>query len=1084
MPTPTIVTVDTFRIGPFGQYRPQGVLSPQGAWAGTTGSTMKTCGIIGGYKANGNRSLPDQKNSASTSTPNGNIFGLGDDLLMAQTIGGTVNLTMLVDASQSNLFLRLYIWVLEAGTASGVRGVLLDHTMAGAIPTTPQAISTGSVALSSLAVQDGDRLVVEIGHDRVGSPTTGISSYWVSGGMDVDGTEYPDLQVGDTDNLRAPTLVFSNALQIYRPSPEAGDVLGGNGPLYLYNGTTGEFARIIRSPSHGIFSGGAIQADGKLLFCADTGFEYASTYVWRFNADLSFDTFLPIGTGINPHSLALDVNGNIHVGFVGDDGTGCGEDGNTGDPSVPSYAIQRITPADVIDATYNVAPDEGGTQAIDISDAGDLIYTSIGRQIKQYSFSLGQLPDFAELPPASTGEIARGMRILPNGDVLVADGTDIKRVAPGGAIVQTYTLPDSANPPPIYLCTDPDFPTYTEYYDEYVNVYGEYGDWGVVSLDPTGTAFWVANRADYNSSAPDHLMPSIAKFDLVTGELLILITAFSVTNTGGSFCSGGLLVYGEFRQVGVGSGSGSPGLEPVIGPLIWVEWQRLIHGVTSQVPGLPPPPPFPPPAPGEGGSPFNPPPPLSGSPADIDGDYGPISEEAPGSYVEIQPGQDAAAIVNANGAGTTYYFRAGYHRHQNITPKNNDKFYGEYGAVLSGARVLQNWNFDGTNYFVTGQTQQGFINGGASCIPGYPRCAVPEDVFYDETPLRSVPSLASMGSGRFFFDYDADRIYIRDNPSGHVIQTSVSSQAFGGSASGVLLRNLVIEKFATTPQFSPINGGNAWTIERCDIRHNHGVGLIMKTNRVVRRCRIHRNGQLGIGSGPGDGSIIVENEIAYNNYAGVDAGWEGGGSKFSETNGLTVRSNWVHHNTGPGLWTDINNVNILYEYNLVEDNTGIGIFHEISFDATIRYNVVRRNGFGFDVWLWGAGIMIAASGSVSGLLEVHNNEVDDNADGIALVQQNRGSGEPHGTGLGIQPWIVKNVYVHHNTIRIGGTGRQHGAVQDVGSHAIFDSRNNNFDFNTYYLAGADSAPFEWKDGLRTEAGWKAFGQELNGNFNY
>ena len=74
--------------------------------------------------------------------------------------------------------------------------------------------------------------------------------------------------------------------------------------------------------------------------------------------------------------------------------------------------------------------------------------------------------------------------------------------------------------------------------------------------------------------------------------------------------------------------------------------------------------------------------------------------------------------------------------------------------------------------------------------------------------------------------------------------------------------------------------------------------------------------------------------------------WEAGGTKFARTRDLVVRRNFVHHNRGPGLWTDIDNVRTLYEANRVEDNGEAGILHEISYAAVIRNNVVRTKTFG------------------------------------------------------------------------------------------------------------------------------------------
>jgi parallel beta-helix repeat protein len=58
-----------------------------------------------------------------------------------------------------------------------------------------------------------------------------------------------------------------------------------------------------------------------------------------------------------------------------------------------------------------------------------------------------------------------------------------------------------------------------------------------------------------------------------------------------------------------------------------------------------------------------------------------------------------------------------------------------------------------------------------------------------------------------------------------------------------------------------------------------------------------------------------------------------------------------------------------YEGNLVEDNEGPGIFHEISYDAEIRINEVSGNGDD-DTWVWGSQILAAASSTVRRLHSV------------------------------------------------------------------------------------------------------------------
>jgi parallel beta-helix repeat protein len=437
-------------------------------------------------------------------------------------------------------------------------------------------------------------------------------------------------------------------------------------------------------------------------------------------------------------------------------------------------------------------------------------------------------------------------------------------------------------------------------------------------------------------------------------------------------------------------------------------------------------------------------------------------------YTEIFPGQDIQARLNASPEGTVFLLKTGVHRlAAPITPRRGNVVAGENLTILSGARLLTNFVQVSSYWAAGGQSQQGTVHG--TCAPGYPRCAYPEDLYVDDVMLRHVSSLAEVGSGTWFFDYAADTIYLADDPRGRRVETSVTSHAFGGSAANVTIQGLVIEKFANRAQVGAIHGdtSSGWTVRDNDVRLNHGTGIRVGSTMSVLRNKVHRNGQLGIG-GVGDNILVDANEIAYNNTARYETGWEAGGTKFANTYGLIASNNFVHHNTGPGLWTDFDNRNTLYEGNRIEDNFQMGILHEISYSAVIRHNTIRRNGFGFSAWVWGSGIVIAGSPNV----EIYGNIVEDNAGGIAAAQQRRGTGA-------YGPWEISNLWVHDNTVRVaqGYTG----LVQDIGDTSYFTSRNNRFDRNTYYL-GSAAAPFEWMNGPRTDAQWKTYGNDTSGQF--
>jgi hypothetical protein len=431
-----------------------------------------------------------------------------------------------------------------------------------------------------------------------------------------------------------------------------------------------------------------------------------------------------------------------------------------------------------------------------------------------------------------------------------------------------------------------------------------------------------------------------------------------------------------------------------------------------------------------------------------------------GLRVPIYTTDTAQTVIDAHAAGTTYLIKAGYHRMQSINPKDGDTYLGESGAILSGSKVLSSGLFVTASGFwkITGQTQSPLSRFG-TCASGYSGCDFPEELFVDGNRQIHVETLGELASGKWYFNYGTDEIYVGDNPSGHTIETSVTATAFNPTADFVTIDNLIIQEYASAVQYGAVyaEGTRGWTIKNSTIALNHGGAIRLGDNLRLIDSRIAYNGEIGV-VGIGDGVLLDNVEIDHNNGAHFDYGWEGGGTKFVQTDGLVVRNSYVHDNEGPGLWTDIDNVNAVIEDNQVADNFGVGgstastagIFHEISWAAIIRRNTVTGNGFPYDTYGWGAGILVASSRDV----EVYGNTVSGNGDGIVGIQQNRGSGT-----FGAHE--IENLWVHDNIVTMdqGWSGLLHSEGGDV---TYYDgTRNNAFDNNTYDLTGDDH--FAWND---------------------
>jgi hypothetical protein len=221
------------------------------------------------------------------------------------------------------------------------------------------------------------------------------------------------------------------------------------------------------------------------------------------------------------------------------------------------------------------------------------------------------------------------------------------------------------------------------------------------------------------------------------------------------------------------------------------------------------------------------------------------------------------------------------------------------------------------------------------------------------------------------------------------------------------------------------------------VRWNHGAGINTGPGGIIENCKIYENGQFGIDgtgiderSGGGYSNVVVvrNTEVFRNRTLGIKWGFGAGGSKFAVNYaGSVVENCWFHDNDGPGIWFDIDNRNTTIRSNLVENNIR-QIFYEVSYGpAQIYWNIVR-----------GGEIGILNSNSAN--VEIFENAIYDNAEGIEISHDDRGTG-------------VVNGWVHHNDI----AARSGGWLMLAGSQdGIEDARSRvSIDFNTYRAQASD-----------------------------
>jgi parallel beta-helix repeat protein len=300
----------------------------------------------------------------------------------------------------------------------------------------------------------------------------------------------------------------------------------------------------------------------------------------------------------------------------------------------------------------------------------------------------------------------------------------------------------------------------------------------------------------------------------------------------------------------------------------------------------------------------------------------------------------------------------------------------------------------------------------------------------DESPAGSVfwlaPGVHVLGGGEFAQVVPKVGDVFVGGPGAVLDGRGVNRYAFGQGASDVRISYVTVRNFVAPRDEGVVNHDSAsgWVVEHSTIENNGGAGVMGGPGMVLRWNCFRGNGQYGFQfyrGGDGIGGIVVDhNEVTGNNVDDWERRVPGcgctGGAKFWAVDGATITSNWIHDNHGPGLWADTNDRNFVIEGNLIEGNDGVGLFYEISYNAVIRGNTFRGNGFvdvpdGFP----SGAIYISESGGdvrVDGppVIDIVQNWFVDNHDGVVLWENaDRFCNSPNNTSSGYCTLVVASV---------------------------------------------------------------------------
>ncbi len=429
------------------------------------------------------------------------------------------------------------------------------------------------------------------------------------------------------------------------------------------------------------------------------------------------------------------------------------------------------------------------------------------------------------------------------------------------------------------------------------------------------------------------------------------------------------------------------------------------------------------------------------------------------TYEPSACGGSLQSMVDAASPGDTIEARSGCVYREEVSIDKPITLKGQQGAEIRGSDIWTVWEEE-DGLWRSEEALPGFFAHG-TCQASTSLGLMPEQVFLDGEPLEQVPRDQRPESGQFSVNGER-RVVLADDPSNRTAEVTTRRHWVRGASEGVSVEGFAMRHAANDSQGDGAvsNGGHPnWVVKNNDLSNAHGavVSLSDAEGLELAGNEISSGGQLGVHASGAGGLVVRNNKIHHNNTEGFAYGWEAGGAKTSGVEGLVFDANEVYDNKGKGVWCDVYCQNTVFSNNRISHNGEAGIHYEISSGAKIHGNVIWENGWDYQTFGWGGGIVSSSSKN----LEIYDNTLAWNADGIAVISADR-----DGTDYD----AVTDVAVHNNTVlgaQKPGVWHQFALLwgQDFAGGVMFDplSKNRGYDNRYWFTASepGEGSRFQW-----------------------
>lgn len=328
---------------------------------------------------------------------------------------------------------------------------------------------------------------------------------------------------------------------------------------------------------------------------------------------------------------------------------------------------------------------------------------------------------------------------------------------------------------------------------------------------------------------------------------------------------------------------------------------------------------------------------------------------------QASPKRTVQAAVSAAPTRATVVLRAGvYHESVSIAagrgitvqsyPHEAVWFDGSstvQGFTGSGGRWSAAWGvvLDHSPTFSRG-APDGKTPGWQFVNPAHPMAAYPDQVWLEGQELRQVQSSSQLTPGTFFVDTSGHRLWVGSDPNGKSVVSSDLVRAFSLSADDTTLRGVGIRRYAdSVPDQGVVNVHASRVTLEHDVIQDSATGAIglFGSGNVLRNLTVVGSGQLGVQGDMTDGIVIANSIIGKSNDEQFNQAPSAGGIKLTKTRGITLSNNEISDGYGNGFWSDEASYDVNVVNNSVSNNTGRGIFLELSSKAIVAGNLIVGN---------------------------------------------------------------------------------------------------------------------------------------------